>query len=1148
MKSKKISFLFAVLFSITVQAQNLKYTPYDELPSIDKILKPTYVEDLPNWAKMLYQYPVNFNELQKAFDLWKSQNKEVESPIVKYYELWSQRMGNYVSFDGTINLPDIDKIYENLRIAQSPESQINRAATAANPSNWTFLGPKETFLFNYNGGFSTREACPSQVNVYSIGVHINNPDVIYTGTETGFVNKSIDKGLNWALCGQNYPFGDGGGIHSIAVNPVNPDIVYVASNTDVHKSVDGGIIWTPISTGFQANVIKIDDSNNNKLIASTDKGVYITTDGGLNWINKSSMACWDIEFKPNNPNTIYALTEASDNTFRVIQSVNGGTSFSAISSFPTNIPQVAGGLIATTPKNPNIMFVGMLSKNSAGDDVPYLYKGTFANNAWTWVLKYTGSTEIYYTSQGVCNGWGYYDLVLEVSPLNQNMVFFGTTTLFKSTNGGVDFSPVGGYAGGFGIHSDIQDMKILSNGDTWVSTDGGMNYSTDAFVSQSNYSARNRGLIGSDMWGFDQGWNEDVIVGGRYHNGNTAIADFYGNKAISMGGSESATGWLLKGKVRHAAFDDMGSGWILPTTPEGGPEGRFAFAKYPNMDQYGSLRGNIITHPYYSGTLYVGTDNSIWVSKDYGENYELLYTFPDRVIYIDMSSSNPDVMYADINGGTNGFYQSIDGGKTWTKKSNPIAWQGQIAFAISPYNQNVVYACKQVGAWDNFNSDMYRTTDGGTTWVQWSGAGNSLLKNKSIKYIVVQPTTEGKDLVYAMITSIKGTKGQVFYRMDGDNDWTDYSVNYPAGLFVNSAAAFYRDGKLRVAGNAGVWETPLVQPDFTPIVRPWVDMKKHNCTADTIQLDDHSFLNHSNASWKWVITPAPKYISNPNIRNPKVVVDVATSYTVKMTVTKNGVPYSKTMNNFFEVTTCPSINDCSNPAKVPKNIWKLVSADSYQPGGGEATNAFDDDVSTMWHTSWNSTATHPHEIVLDLGDTYTISKMIQTPRIDGENGRIKDYQLYISTNKTNWGNAQTGFFDNISAPTTVSIPDKVGRYVKLVALNEHNGNIWSTIAELDFVGCRLSTSVNDIYQESTINVSPVPSNSIININLPFNDGQNSYSYTVYSTSAKQMVKSGKVNAGIEKLEINVSDYPVGFYIVVLTDENGSTYKAKFIKN
>ena len=60
------------------------------------------------------------------------------------------------------------------------------------------------------------------------------------------------------------------------------------------------------------------------------------------------------------------------------------------------------------------------------------------------------------------------------------------------------------YAGNFAIHPDIQDMKLLPNGETWVSTDGGFSYTTDNFTSINNYFARINGIVDSDMWGFDQ--------------------------------------------------------------------------------------------------------------------------------------------------------------------------------------------------------------------------------------------------------------------------------------------------------------------------------------------------------------------------------------------------------------------------------------------------------------------------------------------------------------------------------------------------------------------------------------------------------------------------------------------------------------------
>ncbi|MCK5344528.1 MAG: hypothetical protein KAR20_14040, partial [Candidatus Heimdallarchaeota archaeon] len=392
--------------------------------------------------------------------------------------------------------------------------------------------------------------------------------------------------------------------------------------SQIHKTTDGGITWIPTlvpGNTFSANRLKIDPNNPDKIIASANYGVYISTDGGENWDKRWSINAWDIDIKPDDSNTIFALSK-SNGKFTVIMSVDGGINFEVDSDFPDTITESSGGLLAVTPANPNLILVIMLSS----DNTPYLYKGDINNQGiFSWDLLATGQT----SSFGMNNGQGYFDLVLEVSPNDENIILVGTTTLFKSSNGGNSFSAVGGYYGNFSIHPDIQDMKMLPSGETWVSTDGGMNLTTDNFLSAANYYVRDNGLIGSDMWGFDQGWNEDLVVGGRYHNGNTSIADFYQPKALRMGGAESPTGWVLKGKSRHVAFNDLGNGWILPKTAEAAPEGRFIFSKYPNMEEYGGRRSNLVNHPNYYGHFYLGNGYGFWLSTDLGVSYDLLYSF-----------------------------------------------------------------------------------------------------------------------------------------------------------------------------------------------------------------------------------------------------------------------------------------------------------------------------------------------------------------------------------------------------------------------------------------------------------------------------------------------------------------------------------------
>lgn len=1135
-KLKQSCLLVLLFLPLFLFAQDSKFTPYDELPAVEKILKPDYNENFPDWAKMMYKYPVNFNEVNTAFARWEKDNKGVKTPILRYYKLWRRHVEPFVQYDGTIELPDMNVLKENLRKAQSPEFQMQRAPSNVKAANWSFLGPKETFWLNESGSATTPKPAPWQANVYSIDVTENNPDVVYAGTETGYVNKTTDKGKTWQTKGLNYPFG--GGVTAIAIHPTNPDTVYVAAGSSMHRSFDGGETWRRSVNGtFYGNRMKMDYNNPSKILVSSDQGIWMTTNQALTWVRKTTAETWDVEYKPNNRfDTVYALSK-SGNYFRVIQSFDAGNTFSEISSFPTEIPNASGGLLAVTPANPNVLYVVMLSRNTAGTEVPFIYKGTYANGEWTWAHKYTGYTGLS-SGSGLTNGQGYFDLVLEVSPKNENMLYVGTTSLYKSMNGGSTLTPVGGYQGSFSIHPDIQDMKMLSNNDTWVSTDGGVNLSTDQFTTPEGHLALNHNLLGSDMWGFSQGWNEDIIVGGRYHNGNTAISDMYNYKALRMGGGESPTGWVLQGKSRHAAFDDLGDGWILPKTAEGKPEGRFIFSKHPNMDQYGGLRSNVATHPWYSGTLYLGSENAIWVSRDFGASFELLYEFQDRVRYLDISYSDPNILYADIVG--SGFYSSQDGGKTWQRPSNvnAPAWNGAIAFAISPNNPKVVYASRQTNA----TSEMFITKDGGENWAQFSAL------TRSIKSIVVQPTTDGKDLIYAITTNVSGKSATVMYKKEGELSWTDYGTGFPAGMRPISAAAFYRDSKLRVAGNAGVWESMLAVPDFTPIITPFVEKAVYTCTTDTVKFDDHSMLNHQNATWSWEITPAPAYISNVNARNPKAVFDVPGKYTVTLKVNKDGVEYSKTIQDMFEVKSCPSVDDCSNPAELPKNIWKLVYADSYQPGN-EPAKAFDGNPATIWHTAWGTNEPQPpHEIRIDLGKSYSISKMIYLPRTDGANGRIANYEVYISDDKTNWGTAvATGTFENNSAPKTVKFTEKTGRYARLRALSEVNEKAWTSAAEISFVGCNLTTGVEELLRDQMINAFPVPANSQISVTLPFNDGINPYSYTVYN-AAGQQIESGLAESSLKVLRIDVSEYPSGYYFVNITDSKGINYRAKFTRN
>jgi beta-galactosidase len=84
---------------------------------------------------------------------------------------------------------------------------------------------------------------------------------------------------------------------------------------------------------------------------------------------------------------------------------------------------------------------------------------------------------------------------------------------------------------------------------------------------------------------------------------------------------------------------------------------------------------------------------------------------------------------------------------------------------------------------------------------------------------------------------------------------------------------------------------------------------------------------------------------------------------------------------------------------VPRTEWKLLYADSeeIQDENGSAANVFDNQPTTHWHTRWSGDQpAHPHALVIDLGTEVEVSGIRYLPRQGSENGRIKDFRVYVS--------------------------------------------------------------------------------------------------------------------------------------------------------
>lgn len=126
-----------------------------------------------------------------------------------------------------------------------------------------------------------------------------------------------------------------------------------------------------------------------------------------------------------------------------------------------------------------------------------------------------------------------------------------------------------------------------------------------------------------------------------------------------------------------------------------------------------------------------------------------------------------------------------------------------------------------------------------------------------------------------------------------------------------------------------------------------------------------------------------------------------------------------------------------------------ATSSSAAEAGNELELAFDGDIDTHWHTSWSdSSVTYPHDVVIDLGQSYEVAQFDYTPRPGGGNGTVVKYEVYVSETATEFGEpvAQGEWASNGDVKSAI-LPATNGRYVKFVALEEQGGGAWASAAE-----------------------------------------------------------------------------------------------------
>ncbi|WP_196070854.1 beta-galactosidase [Bacteroides thetaiotaomicron] len=88
-----------------------------------------------------------------------------------------------------------------------------------------------------------------------------------------------------------------------------------------------------------------------------------------------------------------------------------------------------------------------------------------------------------------------------------------------------------------------------------------------------------------------------------------------------------------------------------------------------------------------------------------------------------------------------------------------------------------------------------------------------------------------------------------------------------------------------------------------------------------------------------------------------------------------------------------------NGNPISRHNWKIcyVSSEETNKANNMASNIFDLQESTFWHTDYsNMKSSFPHQIIIDLGTEQTITGFSYLPRNEvNKSGMIKDYRIYV---------------------------------------------------------------------------------------------------------------------------------------------------------
>lgn len=716
------------------------------------------------WVTDMQDTSLSLNQKTESFNAYWENHQYEKGKGYKQFKRKEYFLKNRVGNNGKFN-PKVDRISDYKKAQQQMATKSLGAA-----GKWIQLGP----FGPTNGMGSGRINC--------IDYHPTNANKIIIGAPSGGIWRTDNSGQTWTTNTDDLA---SIGFSDIKYAPSNGNIIYAATgdidgdDTYSHgilKSTDGGQTWNVTSWAYDYTSqrktyrILIHPTNPDIVYATTNLGFFKTIDGGTIWTRARVGVYKDIEFKPNDPNTIYLAAASS-----IFMTTDAGATYS-------NIKSISGSSrieLATTNDDPNYIYA--ISSSSADQGFNGIYLSTDAGS--TFNLKASSPNILGWKKNGTdSGGQGWYDLSIEASPSNKNKIFVGGINMWTSNDAGANWSLAAFWMGGTYpyIHADIHMIKYSPHGTTtlWACTDGGVSLSSD---NGTTWDEKNTGLSVAQMYRL--GGSKTIankIMTGWQDNGSSLMTTSW-NQILGGDGMEC----IISHSDPMTIYASIYNG-SLHRSYDGGS----SFSSISeSINETGAWLTPYIMDDNNANLLLAGYTN-VWKSENKGNSWTKISSWStstlDAIASAGTNSSN--IWAANIGA----MYKTTDGGSNWTQITADIGG-GQVNYiAINKANPNKVWVCK---SGFNDGEKVYQTTNGGTTWTNISGT----LPNYPVNTIINAPNTA--DGLYI------GTDIGVYYYDSNLGDWIPFMKDLP-NVVVKELELFEQDNKIRAATyGRGLWES-----------------------------------------------------------------------------------------------------------------------------------------------------------------------------------------------------------------------------------------------------------------------------------------------------------------------------------------------------